>query len=715
MKKTLFLLFTALAVVSCNDDCDHFGDSLDLDMVGSWYEETQNEEDTYSSTGTFYGRYCNKLTQGEGQGNYRYDSEQKRLSWSYHVNGMGMTDDWTIKDYSKHQFTMYSDKAILTYGKIVETYNMEGGSTQQIAFNELTVQGYESTNEHIATVSSSGLITATGEKGTVYIKVKCSGADVYVKVIVGEDYPDLWIDYSGLLGQDYATMKAMLGDPDKSEEAFGYSIYRYDFNWHNILDEMYVRISSDTHKINQIALFVNQGITKDKIMSYMDAHYYPYTVIGTQHYYTTSSKLRDARALYGVETDTTKTGTGGYSVFMLPTEDIAPWPSFKSYYGMNKEELQKAMNIKGYEFYLSMDSYSFDTSDAYLTSGEPSVYAVEFVYNPDKVVSQYWLYFMPGVDQNELYEKFLRDFYYEATEEYVESYGIIFYNRDKTQKVVLKPSTDIWTDGPKLIFTDLTKKPVDLVILNDYWKGVGMTRSQLIEKWGYPYQESNGRIIYAPMTDYITIVNFFVNSNTGKVNPVNVILREEVEAETVKAYLNRLYTFNVEEETEDGQVFRWLNAKTVEEADMRISYYPDYGVVAYAPYPIVSDPGPVPESEGIIPDYTNLIGETASQVINELGEPDRILGNTYAYQPQNHEFVKLCFVDFEDNPITDATLCKSVSVTLQDNHNQAKVLEFLNERYTSKSEYSFSSKDGSVAITYIPSSNSIIYIKSYGF
>ena len=50
MKKLVFLLITAFAVASCNDDCDHgVGGGGNLDLVGSWYEETQNEEDTYSA------------------------------------------------------------------------------------------------------------------------------------------------------------------------------------------------------------------------------------------------------------------------------------------------------------------------------------------------------------------------------------------------------------------------------------------------------------------------------------------------------------------------------------------------------------------------------------------------------------------------------------------------------------------------------------------
>ena len=166
MKKILFLLITAFAVASCNDDCDHgyaTGENISMILVGSWYEETLNEENTYSASGSFYGKYCNTLVQGEGNGRYFIDSENNRLTWSYTSDGFSRTEDWKLTNVSEYGFTMSSEIAKLTYGKIVESYQMEAGKTKQISFDKETVLGYESKNSNIASVTSDGLITATGE------------------------------------------------------------------------------------------------------------------------------------------------------------------------------------------------------------------------------------------------------------------------------------------------------------------------------------------------------------------------------------------------------------------------------------------------------------------------------------------------------------------------------------------------------------------------
>ena len=713
MKKILFLLIAAFILASCNDDCDHGfdGGGINSDiLVGSWYEETQNEENTYSASSAFYGKYCNLLVQGEGQGTYRLDSERNRLTWSYHVNGMGMTSDWKLRNVTKYQFVQYSDVAILTYGKIIETYNMNGGDTQQITFNELNVQGYESTNENIATVSSSGLITATGEKGTVYIKVKCSEANVYVKVIVGDNYPDLWIDYSSLLGKDYAGMKNMLGDPDETNENNnGYSLYIYVTKLHNILRGLRISINSDTHKIDQVDLIIREGVPQEELLAYLNAHYYRLPGnFGTQYHYSTSPVLEESRAAYAYDAE-------NHAVMIKGKEDYVdamycPWPNLSSTFGMNQSAVRTEMQKRKYTFYQSIDSYSFNGSDAYLITGSDGAYAVEFVFNPDNIVSQYWLYLSTHIDQAEVL-KYLRSRYVEDTEEYVASYGFIFYNKEKTLKLVFKPFDNA------MVCTDLTKTPVDLVILRDYWKGLGKTKNELVTLWGQPYYDyGDGKLAYAVVTDYIATVNFILNAKTERVKLINLFLREEVKPETIKTYLNRLYFFKEEVSSDNGPLLRWLNGKTEEESDMMISYYSDYGVVVYKP---VVEEGTEPEP--LLPNYEELVDKTPSEVKAVLGNPDRELAGSYVYSLTDHEFIQRLFVRFNDNPIQDTSVASTISVTLLANHDKEILLEYLKETYVASSTYStstmyvFLSKDGKVMISYSPDLNSISYMKSYGF
>lgn len=587
MKKFLFLLITAFAVASCNDDCDHGfdGGGINSDiLVGSWYEDTQNEEDTYSPSSAFYGKYCNKLVQGEGQGTYRLDTERNRLTWSYHVNGMGMTSDWKLRDVSKYQFVQYSDVAILTYGKIVDTYNMNGGDTKTISFNELSVQGYESTNEHIATVSSDGLVTATGEKGTAYIKVKCLEANVYVKVIVGDNYPDLWIDYSGLLGNDYAAMKNLLGDPDSSSENGGYSLYVYVTELHNILRGLRVSINSDTHKIDQIDMIIREGVPQEELLAYMNAHYYRLGGnYGTQYHYSTSSELEKSRAVYALETDTEKTGMGGCTILMMEEDlyeelmntDIVP--KFSKFFGLDEEHVKASVETRGWKYYDEFDSYSHNGSVAYTFSGYDYTNTIEFVYNSDNLVSQCVVY-MSSNTPDRLLLKYLEDNYTEAENEKT-LLKHVYYNSAKTIKVEFDILTKI------LYFSDLRQKLFDRVILGTYWKGMGKSKQEITDLFGEPYSYGTGtdadNMAYIIFGDYIKTVYFYLSKTTGKVIQINMQLQDETNDDEVIAYLNKWYHFLESEDTAQGPRMRWLNAEKPENATLRATYYPDYNMMVY--------------------------------------------------------------------------------------------------------------------------------------
>ena len=54
-KKITTLLLVLIALVSCDDKCDHsIIPPITPPIVGTWYNELYNEEDRYSESGTFY-------------------------------------------------------------------------------------------------------------------------------------------------------------------------------------------------------------------------------------------------------------------------------------------------------------------------------------------------------------------------------------------------------------------------------------------------------------------------------------------------------------------------------------------------------------------------------------------------------------------------------------------------------------------------------------
>ena len=86
MKKKLSLIALAMTIgmTSCSDDeCNH--DPIDnggYEIVGSWYEEAENEEMRFSENGTFYDRYANYLRCAEVEGRWEYDKKNKKLTYN---------------------------------------------------------------------------------------------------------------------------------------------------------------------------------------------------------------------------------------------------------------------------------------------------------------------------------------------------------------------------------------------------------------------------------------------------------------------------------------------------------------------------------------------------------------------------------------------------------------------------------------------------------
>ena len=231
MKKFLFLALATFALASCNDDCDHNiigggdeGGDFTYEYLssgtGSWYEEEENEEFRPTSNGKFYDKYCNLKRAAEIEGIYEISEKGSRMTMTYKFMGQNQFADWKISNVKEFSFVMTSEQVgAHTYEKIVETYTLKVGQSQKINFGtehpSYTVKSFSSNNEYIVSVSNDGTITAMGEKGTAYVKVSNDQGNVWVKVVVGENYADLWYDYSELLNYSYAQMRNLLGEPDQ--------------------------------------------------------------------------------------------------------------------------------------------------------------------------------------------------------------------------------------------------------------------------------------------------------------------------------------------------------------------------------------------------------------------------------------------------------------------------------------------------------------------
>lgn len=438
---------TAFAVMSCNDDCDHMsnsgtdgpggGASVTFTYeylsagTGSWYEEAENEEFRPSANGKFYDKYCNIERAGETEGTYEISGGGTRLTETYKFMGQTQFIDWKVSNVKEQSFVLSSDEnGVHTYEKVVETYTLTVGQTQQINFATeyptYSVKSYSSNNDYIASVSPDGVITANGEKGTTYIKVTHDQGNVWVKVVVGDDYADLWYDYTRLLGYSYTQMRTLLGEPGMASDEYGYF---YITPLYDVLSSFSVYINERTQTVEQIQMYLREGVPSTQIISYMDARYYTLEESGDWKIYCTSPTTKESRAVLQY----TKSSN---IVIIVPVEDYEDyWKDFTPLFGLGTNDIKKEMTNNSYKYVMTDNSYALDGSDYYLTPNNDYAEMVGFVFNKDKKMCEYWIYLTIQSANNIAYE-FLHNKYVYSENETNPTIGeYVFYNPDKSIRI----------------------------------------------------------------------------------------------------------------------------------------------------------------------------------------------------------------------------------------------------------------------------------------
>lgn len=301
-----FLSFIAavitLGLVSCSSDDSDGTSSSSLDIVGSWYEEAENEEMRLNENGTFYDKYCNVLRSGETEGRWEYDKANRKLTETFFFMGQTQYNDFTVRNLTENGFTISSENiGNHKFEKIVETYNLTVGATATIKYTNPAIRNnnieygqsstyspYKSNNERIASVTADGKITAEGEKGTTYIKIPTGNGNVWVKVVVGDECLDLWYDYPSLMGTDIASVRNILGIPSVNGDD-GYS-FGYVLSLNDYADEIDIFLDEHTGLVDQMALVIKKDIPESLLLNYLKSHYYPSADLGSE-FYTTSSTI----------------------------------------------------------------------------------------------------------------------------------------------------------------------------------------------------------------------------------------------------------------------------------------------------------------------------------------------------------------------------------------------------------------------------------------
>ena len=596
-KISLAVMALIFGMSSCSEEsCDHVtggSDELSTAIVGNWYEEAENEEIRFSESGKLYDRYANYSHCGETEGTWEYDSKNNKLTYTFPFMGEMKFIDWTVKDLKENSFTLSSSKnGMHKVEKIVEEYTLNVGETVEIKCGGFGTWIYGSKNERIASVNPrTGVIKAEGEKGITYIKVsnlattnlgKVSETSVWVKVTVGDNCADLWHDYVGLIGLDYASVtKALssLGTPVAGTD--GYS-YAYGHTIHGVADSTNVFLCSEDGLTDEIQLVLKESVPESAVLSYMNSHYYKMKGNDSYVYYSSSSDPETSKAIVVYNKQQRRIVFCETQHFYEKAHVKELWEDFVPLFGANQTAVKKAMGEYGYKLLKSDASYSKDGSDYYTVSGNKYITMVGFVFNPDKQVSEFWLYMDTTSDANEVYKYLLAKYKEEKTESSKTS--LVFYNDDKTMKVVfdLKNAT--------LIYTKLSMKQHETPkkeMLGTYYEALYMNHDQIVSQYGAPYQEDGTSMYYVVGSENVSLVSFTLDSNTGKCKNTILLLTEQTTLSTVVDYFNSKYNKFDKGTAADGSQYAWVNKSTFAESTMGITYFPKDKMVIYV---LLKDP-----------------------------------------------------------------------------------------------------------------------------
>ena len=559
---------TAFAVVSCDDDCDHNFQGggttpTTIDLVGTWYEEEENEEMRFSSSGTWYDKYCNTTRAFETEGRYEIDSEGRRLTYNYNFMGQAQFADWTITNQTELSFSITSEKVgTHVLEKVVETYNLSANKTQQITFTNdypnYVVQSYTSKNERIASVSDNGLITTNGEKGTTYIKIATNDGNAWVKVVVGDECLDLWYDYISLIGQNYTQVRNVLGNPHQNDGDQGYF---YAMELHDVVQQVSLWLNPRTRTVETFNLILKEGVPSEVVLTYMESRYYKLREIGKSVQFTNNSTLENSVAMIEYNQD------GGTIIINDIDAYYNLWPDFTGIFGADKSEVRKATDEMKLTFAFDSNSYSPWGSDYYNDSYGTYMSIFGFVFNEEGKMFEYWAYMFEDTDKlliaNNIGEKYV----YDANE--TTQGHLIWYNEEKTIRVELN------VENGCVIYRDLTLK--GLPLLPDYTSAFGMTLDELVSTYGELYY---GILpMYYISHDIVEYVYFNVDDTSGKTTAYVLQLKEGYSVTDIHEYLSSIYThFGTSEE---DKMYAYCDGPTRDESNVQIVFNYDRGSITY--------------------------------------------------------------------------------------------------------------------------------------
>lgn len=116
-----------------------------------------------------------------------------------------------------------------------------------------------------------------------------------------------------------------------------------------------------------------------------------------------------------------------------------------------------------------------------------------------------------------------------------------------------------------------------------YYQCLGLTRDQIVNKYGNPFSDEEGTMYYGVYNDYINLAAFRIDSTTKKCSIVLTTINEAISTDVVLNSFNEKYVVFEKGTSADGSQYAWINGATLEESTLGIIYKPNDKMIIYQP------------------------------------------------------------------------------------------------------------------------------------
>lgn len=541
MRKYLFLVATAtvLGFSSCSEeDCNHAGGGNSTigysEIAGSWYDPIENEEVKYTENGTFHDKYANNYRASHTEG--RYEINANKLTYTYKLMGQNQFSDFTLTDYKPdYSITLYSDKIGKTVlYRISNVVNLDLGAEA-----ELPCSGLESTDSRIVSIDGT-TAKSNGMKGTVYLK---NAQGTYVKVIVGNDIDDLWMDYSKAIGLTVAEMKDLLGTPDELTEKDAF--YTGVNTTHDMIK--YVGFSIENGVVVGLGIFFKAGISEEEITNYLKDKYFYNTEIGlfTSHKSLTASIFV---AQYKKDTNTL--------IFQKRPVNI---PDYTVLFAKSRADIdliftgqQPLAEAKDSVRYAIQEDSDWDLD-----------YASFYFRGKGRLMNSFAVHYKEGVSPEDV-TKYLNSRY-----EFIQEIDLNGRKADLYQNSSYTYSIFHYRDDNRIEYYDLTQQEITSSLFQKYLPALGMTTSEFESKYpgGFLYKN----VIFFEMDNQYAKQLYFVVSDNSTISQYFFQLKDDVDMKAIKEELNA--EFHLLSTYPDKAQTTWINTENRADATIGVQLY----------------------------------------------------------------------------------------------------------------------------------------------